>query len=94
MEDTYYMEILPNFSIHTDRFGSTDCDPQNMPQILAGVSANTIMYAKTSCFIWLKLYFNIRAVIFYMCEGSSQLHEKNYGINIFHHEDQNLWHTW
>jgi len=46
-------------------------------------------------FIWLKLYFNIYALIFYLCEGLSQpiAKCKNYGINIFDYEGHNLWHT-
>jgi len=50
-------------------------------------------------FTWLKPYFNIRALIFYVCEGSSQpianflfitKHAKNYGISIFDYEGHNL----
>jgi hypothetical protein len=43
-------------------------------------------------FQWLKLYFNVRALIFYDCEGSSQPieHAKKYGINIFDYEGHNL----
>jgi len=36
-------------------------------------------------FTWPKTYFNVRALIFYVCEGSNQAikNAKNYGINIF-----------
>jgi len=67
---------------------ATDCVPHNR----AGVNANT---GWRVVFTWLKPYFNISALIFYVCEGSSQTIEpiklaKNYGIDIFDYEGHNL----
>ncbi len=65
------------------------------------VRANVNVYWH-AIFTWLKPYFNIRALIFYMCEGSSQpiansifitKHAKNYGINNIDYEGHNIWHT-
>ena len=46
-------------------------------------------------FYRLKLYFNVCALILYVCEGSSQAitHAKNYVINIFEYKGHDLWHT-
>ncbi len=46
-------------------------------------------------FKWSKPYFNVCALILYVCEGSSQAitHAKNYGINIFEYKGHDLWHT-
>jgi len=46
-------------------------------------------------FTWPKPYFNISALIFYVCEESSQptepiKHAKNYGIDIFDYEGHDL----
>jgi len=45
-----------------------DCGPQNVLQIWA------CMQIPLCCvvFTWFKLYFNICALIFYVCEGSKQ----------------------
>jgi len=55
------------------------------PHNCAGVHTNT---GWRVIFSWLKPYCNVRALIFYVCEGSSQniepiKHAKKYGINIF-----------
>ncbi len=47
------------------------------------------------CFTWLKPYFNISALIFYVCEESSQptepiKHANYYGIDIFDYEGHDL----
>ncbi len=47
---------------------ATDCGPHNS----ADVHANT---GWRIVFTWLKLYFNICALIFYVCEGLSQPRE-------------------
>jgi len=67
---------------------ATDCGPHNR----AGVHANK---GWRVVFTWLKPYFNVHALIFNMCEGSSQpnepiKHAKNYCINIFDYEGHNL----
>ncbi len=43
-------------------------------------------------FTWPKPYFNVHALIFYVCEGSSQAikHAKKYGSNIFEYEGHDL----
>jgi hypothetical protein len=63
-----------------------DCGPHNC-------AANT---GGRVVFTWLKSYFNVHALIFYVFEGSSQLiasqlnMQKSYGINIFYYEGHNL----
>jgi len=59
-----------------------DCGPHNRAVNMGGCVA----------FTWLKLYFNVCALIFYVCEGSSQSipnqlnMQKNNRINIFDYE--------
>jgi len=47
---------------------ATDCGPHNRVAKM-GMRANTSGHF---FFTWLKLYFNVRDLIFYVCEGSSQ----------------------
>jgi len=58
-------------------------------------AANTGLHANMGVLVvfkWPKPYFNVCALIFYMCEGSSQAIKdaKNYGINIFDYEGHDL----
>jgi len=68
-----------------------DCGSHNRDGVHANLGGHIV-------YTWLKLYFNILALIFYKCEGSSQpiepiKHAKNYVIDIFDYEGHDLWHT-
>jgi len=70
---------MPLLSLKNTTQCAKDCGPHNH-------AANT---GRHIVFTWLRLYFNIDAIIFYVCEGLSQPianqlnMQTNYGNNIF-----------
>ncbi len=65
----------------------TDCGPHNRAVVHTNTGGRVV-------FTWLKPYFNVEALIFYVNEESSQLIEpiklKKYGIHIFECEVHDL----
>ncbi len=66
------LTLLNVFFVSTYSQCATDCGPQNVLQIWLCMQMRAGTPLCHVVFTWLKPYFNVRALIFFMCEGSSQ----------------------